>query len=218
MADQPQESMSTPKNSRLPLAGFLRAHIAHTMAFYHPRCIDPDGGFFHYFRDDGSVYDATIATSSAARASSSTTRWRPRIRREMTSDQYLAATHHGLRYLRDVHSQPATGGYAWTLRDGDGGGRTNHCYGVAFVLLAYATRSRPASRRRAAGWTKPGSCWSRAIWEPRPVCTATRPTRLELQRLPRPERQHAHVRGDAGRLRGQREHRYLDRALRWPTT
>jgi len=37
---------------------FLRAHIADTMAFYHPRAIDPRGGFFHYFRDDGSVYDA----------------------------------------------------------------------------------------------------------------------------------------------------------------
>ena len=37
---------------------FLRAHIAQTMAFYHPRCIDPAGGFFHYFKDDGTVYDA----------------------------------------------------------------------------------------------------------------------------------------------------------------
>ena len=36
---------------------FLRAHIAQTMAFYHPRCIDPAGGFFHYFKDDGTVYD-----------------------------------------------------------------------------------------------------------------------------------------------------------------
>ena len=25
--------------------GFLRAHIARTMDFYHPRCIDPAGGF-----------------------------------------------------------------------------------------------------------------------------------------------------------------------------
>ena len=37
---------------------FLRRHIRDTMAFYHPRAIDPAGGFFHYFRDDGSVYDA----------------------------------------------------------------------------------------------------------------------------------------------------------------
>ena len=31
---------------------FLREHIAKTMAFYHPRAIDPAGGFFHYFRDE----------------------------------------------------------------------------------------------------------------------------------------------------------------------
>ena len=42
-------------------ATFLRAHIAQTMAFYHPRAIDPDGGFFHYFRDDGSVYAGLAA-------------------------------------------------------------------------------------------------------------------------------------------------------------
>ena len=35
----------------------LRAHIEHTMAFYRPRCIDPGGGFHHYFKDDGTVYD-----------------------------------------------------------------------------------------------------------------------------------------------------------------
>ncbi|MDE2086951.1 MAG: AGE family epimerase/isomerase, partial [Xanthomonadaceae bacterium] len=34
---------------------FLRRHIADTMAFYHPRAIDPAGGFFHYFKDDGTT-------------------------------------------------------------------------------------------------------------------------------------------------------------------
>ena len=38
---------------------FLREHIAHTLAFYHPRAIDPKGGFYHYFKDDGTVYDAS---------------------------------------------------------------------------------------------------------------------------------------------------------------
>ena len=37
---------------------FLLAHVDQTMRFYHPRCIDPAGGFFHFFRDDGRVYDA----------------------------------------------------------------------------------------------------------------------------------------------------------------
>ncbi len=115
---------------------FLRAHIADTMAFYHPRAIDPDGGFFHYFRDDGSVYDAshrhlvssTRFVFSYAMAS-----------REFGNAEFLDAARHGLRYLRDVHRDAGTGGYAWTIRDGVAEDRTNHCYGVAFVLLAYST-------------------------------------------------------------------------------
>lgn len=37
---------------------FLLDHIERTMAFYHPRAIDPRGGFYHFFKDDGTVYDA----------------------------------------------------------------------------------------------------------------------------------------------------------------
>ena len=36
---------------------FLRAHIEDTLSFYLPRAIDPNGGLFHFLRDDGSVYD-----------------------------------------------------------------------------------------------------------------------------------------------------------------
>ncbi|HWI24665.1 MAG TPA: AGE family epimerase/isomerase, partial [Lysobacter sp.] len=120
---------------------FLRAHVAHTMAFYHPRCIDPAGGFFHYFKDDGTVYDASH------RHLVSSTRFvfnYAMAAREFADDaalqrEYLDAARHGLRYLREVHRDPATGGYAWTLRDGVPEDRTHHAYGVAFVLLAYAS-------------------------------------------------------------------------------
>ena len=36
---------------------FLKDHIQKTMHFYHPRCIDPAGGFFHFFKDNGDIYD-----------------------------------------------------------------------------------------------------------------------------------------------------------------
>lgn len=132
---------------------FLRAHIADTMAFYHPRAIDPRGGFFHYFRDDGSVYDAS------RRHLVSSTRFvfnYAMAAREFGDDaalqrEYLDATRHGLRYLRDVHRDPERGGYAWTLRDGKPEDRTNHAYGVAFVLLAYATALK-AGIDEAAPW------------------------------------------------------------------
>jgi mannose/cellobiose epimerase-like protein (N-acyl-D-glucosamine 2-epimerase family) len=132
---------------------FLRAHIARTMAFYHPRCIDPAGGFFHYFKDDGTVYDrshrhlvsSTRFVFKYAMAAS-----------EFADDgalraEYLDAVRHGLIYLRDMHRNPSTGGYAWTLRDGRIEDATNHCYGVAFVLLAYAT-ARKAGIGEAAAW------------------------------------------------------------------
>jgi mannose/cellobiose epimerase-like protein (N-acyl-D-glucosamine 2-epimerase family) len=120
---------------------FLRAHIAGTMAFYHPRAIDPRGGFFHYFRDDGSVYDASHRhlVSSTRFVFNYAMAAREFARDAALQGEYLDAARHGLRYLRDVHRDPATGGYAWTLRDGKPEDRTNHAYGVAFVLLAYAT-------------------------------------------------------------------------------
>lgn len=127
---------------------FLRAHIADTMAFYHPRAIDPEGGFFHYFRDDGSVYDASH------RHLVSSTRFvfnYAMAAREFGNAGYVDVARHGLRYLRDVHRDARTGGYAWTIRDGLAEDRTNHCYGVAFVLLAYATAMK-AGIGEAAPW------------------------------------------------------------------
>lgn len=119
---------------------FLRAHVADTMAFYHPRAIDPAGGFFHYFRDDGTVYDA------AHRHLVSSTRFvfdyalaAVEFRDASLAREYRDAAVHGLRYLRDAHRDPDSGGYAWTLRDGVPEDRTNHSYGLAFVLLAYAS-------------------------------------------------------------------------------
>lgn len=53
---------------------FLRAHLADIMAFYAGRCADASGGLYHFFKDDGTVYDARTATWSAAPATSSPTR------------------------------------------------------------------------------------------------------------------------------------------------
>jgi mannose/cellobiose epimerase-like protein (N-acyl-D-glucosamine 2-epimerase family) len=127
---------------------FLRDHIAQTMAFYHPRAIDPSGGFFHYFKDDGTIYD------DRHRHLVSSTRFifnYAMAAIEFDTAEYLDAARHGLRYLRDVHRDPHSGGYAWTIRDGKPEDRTNHAYGVAFVLLAYAT-ARKAGITEAAAW------------------------------------------------------------------
>jgi mannose/cellobiose epimerase-like protein (N-acyl-D-glucosamine 2-epimerase family) len=122
---------------------FLRDHIRKTMAFYHPRCIDPAGGFFHYFKDDGTVYDAShrhLVSSTRfvfnyAMAANEFGGEDPALR-----SQYLHATRHGLKFLREKHCDAAhSGGYFWTLHNGQPEDATQHCYGAAFVLLAYAT-------------------------------------------------------------------------------
>lgn len=127
---------------------FLRRHIADTMAFYHPRAIDAQGGFFHYFLDDGTIYDASH------RHLVSSTRFvfnYAMAAREFGNAQYLAAARHGLDYLRRVHRDEHSGGYAWTIRDRKPEDQTNHTYGLAFVMLAYA-RALQAGIGEAGPW------------------------------------------------------------------
>jgi mannose/cellobiose epimerase-like protein (N-acyl-D-glucosamine 2-epimerase family) len=127
---------------------FLRRHILDTMAFYHPRCLDPAGGCFHYFRDDGTIYDRSH------RHLVSSTRFvfdYAMAARHFGNTEYLDAARHCLAYLRDAHRNPATGGYAWTLRGGKPEDTTNHCYGLAFVLVAYSN-ARLAGIDEAAAW------------------------------------------------------------------
>ncbi|KAB8195584.1 AGE family epimerase/isomerase [Lysobacter maris] len=166
----------SPENSASPaLPDFhspqlLRAHIAQTMAFYHPRCIDPDGGFFHYFKDDGRVYDR------GHRHLVSSTRFvfnYAMAAREFADDaalagQYLDAVQHGLRYLREVHRDPRTGGYAWTLRDGQVEDATNHCYGVAFVLLAYSCGLKVGIEQAREWMDETWQLLESRFWEPDP--------------------------------------------------
>ncbi|HET8552491.1 MAG TPA: AGE family epimerase/isomerase [Gammaproteobacteria bacterium] len=132
---------------------FLRDHIGQTMRFYHPRAVDPAGGFFHYFKDDGTIYDRQH------RHLVSSTRFvfdYAMAAREFGDPAYLDAARHGLRYLREVHRDANTGGYVWTLRDGRPEDRTNHCYGAAFVLLAYA-KALQAGIAEAGEWL--GETW-----------------------------------------------------------
>ena len=142
---------------------FLREHIAQTMAFYHPRAIDPAGGFFHYFKDDGTIYDRRH------RHLVSSTRFVVNYALsaiEFERPDYLDAARHGLRYLRDVHRDPRSGGYAWTIRDGQPEDRTNHAYGVAFVLLAYASAHKAGIAEAAAWMEETWQLLEQRYWDP----------------------------------------------------
>jgi mannose/cellobiose epimerase-like protein (N-acyl-D-glucosamine 2-epimerase family) len=125
----------------------LLQHARHTMRFYHPRAIDPHGGLFHYFKDDGTVYD------THHRHLVSSTRFvftYAMAYRHFHDAAYLDGLRHAVRFLRDAHRDPA-GGYAWML-DGDAvEDGTQHAYGLAFVLLAYS-HAAMAGLEQARAW------------------------------------------------------------------
>ncbi|MBA4266910.1 MAG: N-acylglucosamine 2-epimerase, partial [Comamonadaceae bacterium] len=131
-----------PPDFRSP--AFLKAHIRDCMAFYHPRAMDPSGGMFHFFRDDGSVYDAH--TRHLVSSTRFVFTYAMAVRSGLASDpgqpSHAQGLAHAFDFLRRAHRDDAIGGYAWQLdwRNGhktitDG---TYHAYGLAFVLLAHA--------------------------------------------------------------------------------
>lgn len=145
---------------------FLLEHIRHTLSFYGGRCRDPSGGFYHFYKDDGTVYDRRT------RHLVSSTRFvfnHAMAYRRFGGEAYQAGARHGLRFLQAAHAQPQ-GGYAWqvdwhdgraTVQDG-----TQHCYGLAFVLLAHAHATMAGVPEAAAGIEATWQLMEQRFWEP----------------------------------------------------
>jgi mannose/cellobiose epimerase-like protein (N-acyl-D-glucosamine 2-epimerase family) len=146
---------------------FLRQHARDTLAFYDTRCVDPSGGFYHFFKDDGTVYDHTT------RHLVSSTRFifnYAMAYRHFNNPEYLENVRHGLRFLREAHRNPESSGYAWQLRWQDGRvtilDGTNHCYGLAFVLLAYAHALQAGVNEAGKYLAETYDLMERHFWEP----------------------------------------------------
>jgi mannose/cellobiose epimerase-like protein (N-acyl-D-glucosamine 2-epimerase family) len=145
--------VSTSLLSRTPApnfasVNFLKQHINDTLSFYRPRAYDPNGGFYHYYKDDGAVYD------TAHRHLVSATRfvfnwvcaW------QHTGDPtYLEWAHHALVELDTRFKTPA-GDYVWTVNAQGVEDARVMAYGQAFVLLAksYAYRAKLCSAQDVA--------------------------------------------------------------------
>jgi mannose/cellobiose epimerase-like protein (N-acyl-D-glucosamine 2-epimerase family) len=142
---------------------FLLDHIAHTMAFYHPACLDPSGGFYHFYRDDGSLYDRSTRhlVSSTRFVFNYSMAWQ-----QFGLDEYRGGVRHGIDYLRNVHRNPQTGGYAWQLKDGKVDDATNHCYGLAFVVLAYAKAIEAGFDEARAYLDETWDLMEQRFWDP----------------------------------------------------
>lgn len=145
----------------------LLQHIRTTLAFYDPRCVDPSGGFYHFFKDDGTVYDRHT------RHLVSSTRFifnYAMAYRQFVQPEYLEHVRHGLAFLREVHRNPDSGAYAWQLRWQDRQKTlqddTNHCYGLAFVLLAYAHALMAGVPEARAYLSETFDLMEQHLWEP----------------------------------------------------
>lgn len=118
---------------------FLKDHIQKTMAFYHPNCIDPTGGFFQLYKDDGTIFDHGIKhLVSSCRFVFTYSMYAYYFK----NNDYLKIAQHGIDFLRKMHRNESSKGYAWVLQNGKVIDDTNHCYGLAFVMLSYATTAK----------------------------------------------------------------------------
>jgi mannose/cellobiose epimerase-like protein (N-acyl-D-glucosamine 2-epimerase family) len=161
-------SVAVPRPSDFRDPDFLRAHIRHTLAFYDPVCVDPTGGFFHFFKDDGAVYDRV------SRHLVSSTRFvfnhamALRHLGEAERPQDRERVRHGLAFLARAHALP-DGGHAWTLDWRDGSAvptdTTLHAYGQAFVLLAHAHALMAGVSEARAGLDATVAFMEARFWE-----------------------------------------------------
>ncbi|MEI7529350.1 MAG: AGE family epimerase/isomerase [Elusimicrobiota bacterium] len=143
--------------------GFLEDHIKHTMAFYHPKAIDQKGGFYHFFKDNGEIYDKDTRhlVSSTRFVITYSNAWR-----RFKDPEYLKAVEHGVAFLRERHRNPATGGYAWQLKGGKVDDGTNHCYGLAFVLVAYSYAALSGVKGAKEWMSETWDLMEKRFWSP----------------------------------------------------
>jgi mannose/cellobiose epimerase-like protein (N-acyl-D-glucosamine 2-epimerase family) len=150
---------------------FLREQLLQTMAFYDERAIDPSGGLYHFFKDDGTVYDRhtrhLVSSTRYVFTFASAARHFPEHPRAAA---WLETARHALAFVEQVHKDPSSGGYTWLLHWDDGRKQvvdaTQHCYGLAFVLLAQAHALRAGITEARAGLDHTLGLMEERFWQP----------------------------------------------------
>ncbi|MEQ1769279.1 MAG: AGE family epimerase/isomerase [Devosia sp.] len=142
-------------------AAFLERHVVETLAFYDG-ARDPAGGFFHCFRDDGTIYDRhTRHLVSSARFVINYAR---AAKRYPGKKEFLTRARHGFEFLERAHRQP-NGAYAWELDDGAVRDGSIMAYGQAFVVLSAATALSAGIGEARAALDGVWSVLERHFWE-----------------------------------------------------
>jgi mannose/cellobiose epimerase-like protein (N-acyl-D-glucosamine 2-epimerase family) len=114
---------------------FLIQHCQSILDFYTPSVVDKSGGYHQNYLDDGSLFDTHFKqlVSSTRIIVNYASAWML-----FEKQEYKDIALHGLDYLENVHWQPDSQRYAWTLNNHQPLDMTQQAYGYAFVLLAYA--------------------------------------------------------------------------------
>lgn len=120
---------------------FLQQHIDSILAFYRPNVEDQvHGGLHQNFLDDGSVFNAGHKhLVSTTRMIFNYCKAFQNARGEAERSEYKKLAESGLEYLLNHHWDSERLGWNWVLQDNRPVDQTNHCYGLAFVILAFAT-------------------------------------------------------------------------------
>jgi len=111
---------------------FLASHIKSILDFYEPTIVDASGGFFQNFKDDGSVFnenDRHLVSSTRMVVNYC------RAYELFSEEEYRRRALHGLQFVAEHHWDDQRHGYNWTLSAREPTDQTNHCYGLAFVML-----------------------------------------------------------------------------------
>jgi glucose-6-phosphate isomerase len=131
--------MLIPPTPNFRSAPFLKQHALWTQSFYEAQSVDPSGGMYHFYLDDGRVYNATtrhlvsatrfVITNAIGYALSGEQRFKERAA-------------HALHFVETAFFDATQQGYHWTIHWQDGKAtpidQTRHMYGLAFVMLAAA--------------------------------------------------------------------------------
>ncbi len=142
---------------------FLLGHIRSILEFYEPNVLDPSGGFFHNFKDDGTVFNGgqRHLVSSCRMVFNYCKAFEL-----FGEEQYLAHAQHGIDYIRERHWDDARQGYNWTLQDGHvADDQTNHCYGLAFVLLSAAAAHEAGIQGARADMDRAYAIMEQRFWD-----------------------------------------------------
>ncbi len=144
---------------------FLVDHVRSILDFYEANLLDPDGGFHQNYLDTGEVFDPgrKHLVSSCRMVFNYC-----QAERLFGDTRYRQYWQTGLQYLRQVHWQNERQGYIWALDHAGPIDETNYCYGMAFVVLAYATALKAGDETARADLYHSWELMEKYFWLPDP--------------------------------------------------